>query len=257
MMDEFVHSLQRGFDSEECDTILASAVRFLIDGGEEDAASVLLSCELRIWYSGDTAWVEDETYHALHVSLRAPRYAYEILGDSNHPITQAVRQALDALLPELTYIRHFTILAQQIETPPDWREELLQIARGVGVHNQAAQGRNLLTWKNLNFRSQSEIRIAEALDRAGVLFFPNCRCRLGEQAARENREADFLVCYKGKWGILEVDGEPFHPPTRTAQDHERDRLFKKHGILVVEHFDATECYENPDRVVQGFLRILD
>ena len=55
---------------------------------------------------------------------------------------------------------------------------------------------------------------------------------------------------------MEVDGEPFHPPSRTVQDHERDRLFKAHGITVVEHFDAGECFEKADGVVQGFLEIL-
>ena len=71
-----------------------------------------------------------------------------------------------------------------------------------------------------------------------------------------NREPDFLVCLGGKWGILEVDGEPFHPASRTVEDHERDRLFKQHGIRVVEHFDATKCYEAPQTVVKKFLEIL-
>ncbi len=56
--------------------------------------------------------------------------------------------------------------------------------------------------------------------------------------------------------MLEVDGEPFHPPSRTVQDHERDRLFKQHGIRTVDHFDATECYEAPQAVVRKFLDIL-
>ena len=105
---------------------------------------------------------------------------------------------------------------------PDWRDELLEIARGRGVHNQAATASIPITWNNLHFRSKSELRIAEALDRAGVLFFPNCRLRLTTPDGRRNREADFLVCKGGQWGILEVDGEPFHPPTRTLHDHERD-----------------------------------
>ena len=64
------------------------------------------------------------------------------------------------------------------------------------------------------------------------------------------------MCHEGKACILEVDGEPFHPPSRTAQDHERDRLFRAHGILVVEHFDARECYGRTDEVVRRFLEIL-
>ncbi len=243
-------------DRDDEDVILASAARFLIDGGEEDAASVLLSCALEFWPSGDTYYAGDETHQALHVKLTGPRTAYEILNDQSHSTTQAIQRALHAVLPGNTYIKHVTAHVHHIAIDPNWREELLQIARGVGVHNQAAQGRALRVWNNLFFRSQSEIRIAQALDRALVLFFPNCRGRLGV-GTRGNREADFLICRDGKWGILEVDGEPFHPPSRTVQDHARDRMFREHGIRLVEHFDATECYEKADDVVERFLSLLE
>jgi hypothetical protein len=113
----------------------------------------------------------------------------------------------------------------------------------------------VILWKGLRFRSQTEVRIAQQLDRRKVIFFPNCKARLGFRE-RENREPDFLVCYEGKWGILEVDGGDTHPPSRAAEDHERDRLFKQHGIILVEHFDASECWENADGVVRKFLSLL-
>lgn len=88
----------------EDSVVLASAARFLVDGGEEDAASVLLSCSfsLEFWRSGDTWYVGDEIHDALHVKLIGPRAAYEILNDSSHPTTQAIRRALEAVLPEQT-----------------------------------------------------------------------------------------------------------------------------------------------------------
>ena len=120
--------------------------------------------------------------------------------------------------------------------------------------SEVAQIEQYKVWENLRFRSESEIRIAQALDKVqGVLFFPNAKARLGHPRGRENREPDFLVCYKGKWGILEVDGPSHH---QAAKDHARDRLFKLHGISFVEHFEATDCYENPERVVQQFLYLL-
>lgn len=238
------------------DQTLASAARFLIDGGEEDAANVLLSCELEYWQSGDTWYSGDEVLHALHVSLTAPRAAYDILTNKSHPITAAIRRALEAVLPGNTYIKHFTVHAQLIDIDPDWRSELLEIARGRGIHNQAVEAQSSLVWSNLRFRSKSEIRIAQALDKAGVLYLPNCRARLGGSGERRNREPDFLVCHEGKWGILEIDGEPFHPPSRAAHDHERDRLFRSHGVRVVEHFDASRCFSDPDVVVREFLQLL-
>jgi hypothetical protein len=239
----------------DTDLLLASAVRFLIDGGEEDAASMLLSCSLEAWESGDSWWNGDEHLSAVHVKLAGPRTAFDALSDSSHEIAVQVRRALEALLPVGTYLKHLTVHAELIDIDLDWRTELLEIARGRGVHNQAVRNA-ARTWRNLNFRSESEIRIAQALERAGVLFLPNCLARLGPEADRKNREADFLVCAGGKWGILEVDGEPFHPPPRTVHDHERDRLFREHGVRMVEHFDASECFENPDVVVARFLRLL-
>lgn len=112
------------------------------------------------------------------------------------------------------------------------------------------------TWEGLRFGSESERRIAAALDERGVMYMANCKTRLGRPNHRANRIPDFLICDGGKWGILEVDGEPFHPPSRKAQEDEKDRLLKTHGILVVEHFDATACYRTPETVVTTFLDIL-
>ena len=112
------------------------------------------------------------------------------------------------------------------------------------------------TWENLRFRSKTEIKIAEALDRTGVLFVPNSLARLNTPKGRGNKEADFLICYKGKWGVLEVDG-PYHTAERRVEEQERERIFKINGIKVVERFDAKECYETPDKVVQKFFYLME
>ena len=190
------------------DLLLASAARFLVDGGEEDAASVLLSCSLDVSDSGYSWYIDGENRSAVHVRLRGPRAAYDVLSDSSHEIAVQVERALSAVLPAGTCIAHVSAHAELLDIDPDWRTELLEIARGRGVHNQAVR-KAPRTWRNLGFRSESEIRIAQALERANVLFLPNCLARLGLKEDRKNREADFLVCAGGKWGILEVDGEPF------------------------------------------------
>jgi hypothetical protein len=53
-----------------------------------------------------------------------------------------------------------------------------------------------------------------------------------------------------------VDGPDTHPPTRTVEDHERARLFQAHGILLVQHFDGGDCFEDADGVVNKFLYLL-
>jgi hypothetical protein len=246
-------------DYEFDDRLMASAVRFLIDGQEEDAANVLLSCRL-VTNHRYSYYIEIDHYEIEYYDLifYCPRAAYDILTDQDNPINESIDRAIRATLPPHPTSRQIIFRAEQVQIDANWHSELLEIARGRGVNNQLAdeiQAR-VRTWNNLRFRSQSEVRIAIALDQAGVLFLPNCRARLTTPQGRENREADFLVCHEGKWGILEVDGEPFHPPSRTVHDHERDRLFKSHGIRVVEHFDASECFENAKGVVDRFLDIL-
>jgi hypothetical protein len=240
----------------EDDVLLASAARFLIDGHEEEAASLLLSCNLEKHGSPDT-WISgDETIYAMHISLSGPRRAYEILRHKDHAITKSIRAAIEALLPDDEYIKHFTARAELVDIDSEWRSQFLEIVKGKGIHNQGVNALAVTTWKNLRFRSQSEVRIAASLEKAGIAFWPNCIARLPFNDGARNREADFLICRNGKFGILEVDGEPFHPASRTAQEHERDRLFKLHGVRVVEHFDASECFENADMVVKRFLDIL-
>jgi hypothetical protein len=127
------------------------------------------------------------------------------------------------------------------------------------INNQGVQFYSnsiIHTWENLRFRSKTEIKIAEALDRTGVLFVPNSLARLTTPKGRENKEADFLICYNGKWGVLEVDG-PFHTAERRVEEQERERVFKKNGIKVVERFDSERCYNHPDEVVQEFFNMIE
>lgn len=127
------------------------------------------------------------------------------------------------------------------------------------INNQGVQfysNSTIHTWQNLRFRSKTEIKIAEALDRAGVLFLPNSLARLTTPNGRVNKEADFLICYNGKWGVLEVDG-PHHTAERRVEEQERERIFKRNGIKVVERFDAERCYNNPDEVVQDFFYMIE
>jgi len=88
------------------------------------------------------------------------------------------------------------------------------------------------------------------------LFFPNAAAVLGGRAEEDKKETDFLICSNGKWGLLEVMGEAFHPSATAIKDHDRARLFKDYGLVVIEFYDATRCYNQPEVVVDDFLRRL-
>jgi hypothetical protein len=255
-------------DQQRDDQLLASAVQFLLDGGDEKAAMILLACAFHYF-----EWLDPGRGEVRSVTLRAPRAIYELLAPLNNPSTDGwslsheqeafdiracIRAAFQALINADV---QFTVKASLVQVIAHWREELLALLRGERVTNQGLQfapQRPVLTWNGLRFRSGAEVRIAEALERVErppVLYLPNCMARLGF-SQRQNREADFLICHKGKWGILEVDGPLSHPASRKVDDDERARLFKAHGIRLVEHFDAGDCLEDADGVVRGFLYLL-
>lgn len=234
------------------DQVLASAAKFLIEGEEFDDANMLLSCTLRL-SNGDAFGST-----MVDIDVCCPRFVFEKLSNGdNGMIWGPIRSAIEASVPSHLSLRNVMVKSELlVDLDPNWRNELIDMARGKIVHNQVVSDTQPQLWHNLRFRSKSEIKIAEALDKQGVFFLPNCMGRLNTPTGRQNREADFLVCHQGKWGILEVDGEPYHPPTRTVHDHDRDRLFRGHGIKVVEHYDAKRCYNHADEVVAEFLRIL-
>lgn len=107
-------------------------------------------------------------------------------------------------------------------------------------------------WNGWQFRSAAETNIAEALDRSGVLFFPKATARLTTGEGRQNQDLYFLVCYEGKLGILAVDLEEADLEEVGAGS----RVLQSQGIRVIEHYEAAECAEEPDRIVLEFLQHL-
>ena len=248
------------------DDLLGRAVRFLIDGGDEKPAAILVVSRLNIRVNADVFDEWEGVVYGVTYVVEAPRAGYdalkqlhvdELARDWNaHAVGESIREALNAVTPANIEVRHIDARFDQTPAVEGWRDDLAAFLLGRETHNQAPGPGPMRMWENLRFRSESEKRIAQALDAAGAMFLPSCRARATADGARRTVEPDFLVCWKGRWGILEVDGEPFHPSRRTVHDHARDRVFKTHGIMVVEHFDASECFEKPADVVRKFLTLL-
>jgi len=256
------------------ETLQANVITYLNERGKFFAIQILEKCRLK--YSVQPVYKEEFKKWGIEfgvcgILIGGTVEIQKILRNAEHRATQALNEAFSAIVSPNISI--FIIGVHQPQegnyTNRAWgniisnhlqRRALANLKTDVeqpDIHNQALGAMQPRIWENFRFRSESEVRIAAALDKVhGVMFLPNCKARVGSSDSRLNREPDFLVCYKGKWGILEVDGEPSHPPTRTVEDHERDRLFRLHGVQVVEHFDAGECFENPDGVVRKFLYLL-
>jgi hypothetical protein len=89
--------------------------------------------------------------------------------------------------------------------------------------------------------------MAEALDKAGVVFFPNSKAQLPNFEDQSYKQMDFLICYNSKFGVLEIQ-------YLDSKKHEkRDDFLSKQGICLIEYCDSVQCLEDPDQVVQEFL----
>lgn len=117
------------------------------------------------------------------------------------------------------------------------------------------KGKKIIRYNEMRFASQAEVSIAKVLEERQVLFFPTplaVRYETGN-CCEDHREPDFLVCYEGTWGILEV---AYHTPERYEKDRAKSAWFKKSGLLCIEHYTAEVCLKDPNRVVDEFLTIL-
>lgn len=139
-----------------------------------------------------------------------------------------------------------------------WAEELIEkYNRLLNESLSVVHVRNdrTFTWNNLTFLSEAEVKIAQALERKEILYFANPPCRIkNKQGNMVTKKPDFLIYYKGKARILEVDGTQ-HEESR-ASDYERDRIFDRQG-LITTRFTASECFTKPDEVVEEFLGLFN
>jgi hypothetical protein len=111
-----------------------------------------------------------------------------------------------------------------------------------------------LEWEGHSFRHATEIELAKELDSRGVTFFPSAGIRVTDTTTgdRKTLEPDFLIFHHGKFGVLELDGDS-HREKHYA-DAQRARIFKRQGILIIEHYPSTMP---PSKIVDDFLEILE
>jgi hypothetical protein len=151
-----------------------------------------------------------------------------------------------------------------------WKDTIERVIKGTalavgGQSNRTnGNGHNGPTeWGGMMFRSPVEIKIAEALDKRGVLFFANARGRISGQGSPVSAssgwltgriEIDFLVFHKGQCMSLEVDGKHHEEEIQTQRDYIRDRVLLRERIPTAR-FAASECLQQPDAVIEEFLNL--
>jgi len=237
--------------------LVLSAAHSLIEDGHNEAAVVLLSCTFDQVTREYDSW--DGGFWTIGLRGYSTQDIRFLLNDAEHELTKEIVRSFNMVLPFNVTFKQFWIGAPLVQVTPALRQSLLELAQGKTITNQGnvREGETFLLWEQLRFRSQAEKVIALELDRKNVFFLPNCLGRLTRlDGIRRNVEADFLVCHEGRWGILEVDGDTYHPPERIATEQERDRFFRQYSIRPVEHYHATRCLSDPKAVVTEFLLLL-
>jgi hypothetical protein len=217
--------------------------------------------ELLAHFSTGPAWIRELTRNAA-VKMYASRFGLSgsdvfmyvrpedvrKSGRRSWDLERFLRKAVVGLMGE-SEVQLFRLL------PYPQEETDLNPTQEIGLNNCFFKTEQTLQHDELRFRSKAEIAIHTELSKRRLLFFPNAAAVLGGERPVK-REPDFLVCFEGRWGILEVMGDSFHNSSTAAKDHERARLFKGHGVLCMEFFSAAECAQDPKAVVDRFLGIL-
>lgn len=235
-------------------------VQYLVEAGHRELASAMLDATLSMLQSGFD-------FHGIAIDI--PVSAYPLI-QADQGVKATLRNTLE--LMSAGYISDqngndignptIEFRVKLMEVDEDWKAVVRDLIvnrkdgnQGV-VSSLMASKRNEspITYNEMRFASKSEVRIAQEFEKRRVLFFPlplAVRAETGH-LYKDHREADFLVCDDGVWGILEVS---YHPD-RFEKDAEKDAWFKKSGVLCVEHRSAERCFNQPSEVVEEFLAVL-
>jgi hypothetical protein len=237
------------------DTLHRTLVQFLVSSNQKELAAAVLDGEVAI-----TQNCYDGSLPDYFVDI--PVSAYLLIA-SDEKLQQTLRRAFRAVIAgrfsgdddKVT----IDFRMKLIPVEEGWQKVVRdEIAKSKGSNQglvtelvRSRDGRPVLKWNELRYASNSEVRIAQELERRKILFFPLAvavRAETG-QVYEDHREVDFLICHDGVWGILEV---AYHPD-RYEKDKEKDAWFKKAGVLCIEHYTSEKCYGQSKQVVDEFL----
>jgi hypothetical protein len=231
------------YEFPDSNNFLYTLRKYLEQTDKEQISTLLINSRCEFMGSSSFSHIRYNSYDA------TIRFIVPVISISK--FTEKVKKdllyAVDSIFPkEIGYEITDLEISPILESPPDDDDTSLNSASLVS--------KGTIEHDGLRFRSKSEIKIYDELKKRHVLFFANATAVLGSKNTK--REPDFLICQNGKWGILEVMGEQYHPSNTAMRDHDRARLFKDYGLFHIEFYNATECYSKPDKVVDKFLQYL-
>jgi hypothetical protein len=148
----------------------------------------------------------------------------------------------------------------------DWRKQL-KAANGPAPNNQARRVRlepQHPIEDGLHFTNEWERRVYTVLkerqaalpdnDTIGILPLPRMKVLKPGPV-----EPDFLITYRGRVGIIEVDGIYHRGPRSRSDDNSRERLIRNAGVRQIDRIDVqdTTTKEDVEKFVIDFLKHLE
>lgn len=249
---------------EAWDRYLGAAAGLLVDNGESQAAALLIDARLlqaidssdQLRFKGQCAW-DYGAETAYMIILGAPKF---LVDHYTREVIEKIRVALNEVGSERMnfYVDHLLIRSASEPAPPDWRAHMLQ-RLGSNPVNQATIGPPMqwVVEDRCRFRSHSELRVYRAFKRArdrlpiheSLGVAPNPALVINGHVW----EPDLLITYRGRVGIVEVDGPSHHG--RRGAEVSKDRLLRHSGVAEVDHFLAedTDSDDQLDMLVEQFL----
>jgi hypothetical protein len=224
---------------EERDKELYTTVVLLVNLNQHEAASLLAEGRL-LDFEWGSAYDEDFWVAMVELSV-------EQLSRVTDELTNQILDALNTVHRNdgYSYIGQVRWLPALITGDP---RTFVRETCEAGPSNQAALaplGPKSPTCDRLRFRDSAEVMIYEALKRCqalkavqdphgNLLILPNPGARRHGQTI----EPDFAVAYRGRIGVIEVDGCSHRG--RRAADRSRDRLLEDAGIAYVDRVTAED-----------------
>jgi hypothetical protein len=232
---------------------LAAAAELLAVRGSSQAASLLVDCvgiryvHLETLFRGDF----DKVRAVRAVLFAEPLVAERLSGEVEAEILATLQEVCfgDEIWVQETWV-------VPVAAKGDWRARV-EKTLGLEPTNQAVflpPRAEPLMMDRLTFASEAEAKVYAVLREKHAEFPPHETIMIapnpGVRIPGNTLSPDFLVSYRGRCGVIEVDGP--HHRGRWANDKSRDALFEDAGAAYVLRISVEDTAEN-----QGLRTIID
>ncbi|MEH0402882.1 hypothetical protein ACFY7V_03585 [[Kitasatospora] papulosa] len=238
---------------------LGAAATLLYQQGDAEAAIAatdVLMVDLVLWSSGDYEPDGYRAYFTVEPHL-VPQFTTQVV--------KRIEDGMQTVVPRRSSAYIESIVVGPVIPAPsaDWRQQL-RTANGPTPTNQARSLRLEPAEQHpieddLHFTNKWEQRVYRVLKTKQAALPDNQTIGIiplaGMKLLGSTRWPDFLITYKGRAGVIEVDG-PHHAGVRRASaDHSRTNLLYSAGVEWVDRIDVrdVETAAEVERFIDNFL----